>query len=469
MTVFAGHAMSRSETATLLIAQFVLAIAPATLSGAQQESAPTFRTNVREVLVPVVVTDQKGHYVADLKGSDFKVIEDGALQDIRAVSSSSDPGFANALKAAPVFRDGRQPVSTDAEPGETGRTYLICVDTLHSAFENFARVRETISKVLASEEGHGSRYALVTLGKEFKVQQQPANDASQIAATARSRDFANAIQQSEAANISAFVRRFRDLMQGYCANCACSATGQSVDAPTCSLYKGQVQGALASFGERTSALTANFLAQLQQLVKAAASLPGARTVVLISDGFNRFPGRELYAILQAYGPSNSTLPHLEPRDMAPEMESILRFATEYNVVIYTLDSRGVYVAASAGAGQDASTPFSSPALNDSASASPQSSAAASMASGRELMTVGRENTDGMALLARATGGLFFEHSNDLAKGLRTALEDGRRYYVLAYISKNQSLDGRYRKIEVQVNGRKKLRVIAKAGYWTEKE
>lgn len=472
--------MLKNFVAGLLIAAMVLLSSTLLARGWRQENAvqqpnsPTFRANVREVLVPVVVTDQKAHYVTDLKASDFKILEDGVPQDLVSVSSSTDPALAQLLNAAPVFRDAAPllpnvaPTSSQAPTG-IQRTYLLCVDTLHSAFGNFSSVRDAISKVLAHENGEDSRYGLLTIGKEIRIEQQPTSNASQVAATARSREFTKAIQDSETANMSFLVRQFKELMQRYCTNCACSATGKNADSPACSLYKGQVRGALVSFGERESVLTRDFLSQLQQLVRAAAAIPGARTVVLISDGFNRFPGRELYAIMQAYGPQDSSM-RINPRDTGTEMEGVLRLATEYNIAFYTLDSRGLYTAASTpGSGQDASTPFSSPTLNDSGSASTQSVAMGSLAADRELLMVAHENTDGMAMLARATGGLFFENNNDLAKGLRTALEDGHRYYVLAYVSKNNAPDGKYRKIDVQVNGGKNVRITAKAGYWAEKE
>lgn len=85
--------------------------------------------------------------------------------------------------------------------------------------------------------------------------------------------------------------------------------------------------------------------------------------------------------------------------------------------------------------------------------------------GRQTASVARENADILAELAHETGGLFFQNSNDLTKGIRRAFADGHEYYVLAYVSKNRDLDGKYRKITVEVNNNHKLRVIAKAGYW----
>jgi VWFA-related protein len=86
---------------------------------------------------------------------------------------------------------------------------------------------------------------------------------------------------------------------------------------------------------------------------------------------------------------------------------------------------------------------------------------------RNEITVARENTDGLAELARETGGLFFENNNDLLKGIRKAVADGREHYVLAYVPSNKKLDGTYRKILVEVKDRH-FQVHAKPGYWATK-
>jgi VWFA-related protein len=70
----------------------------------------------------------------------------------------------------------------------------------------------------------------------------------------------------------------------------------------------------------------------------------------------------------------------------------------------------------------------------------------------------------LAQLARETGGTFYENNNDLLKGIRQSVEDGREYYILSYIPDNAAMDGKYRRIQVAVHGRN-LHVRAKAGYW----
>ena len=42
----------------------------------------------------------------------------------------------------------------------------------------------------------------------------------------------------------------------------------------------------------------------------------------------------------------------------------------------------------------------------------------------------------MDQLARATGGVYYHEGADMLKEFRSALADGREFYVLAYVPKN---------------------------------
>jgi len=70
----------------------------------------------------------------------------------------------------------------------------------------------------------------------------------------------------------------------------------------------------------------------------------------------------------------------------------------------------------------------------------------------------------MEQLARATGGVYFRSNGDLPKQFRSALADGREYYVLSYVPKNDARDGKFRTITVEASG-KNLTIRAKPGYW----
>jgi VWFA-related protein len=181
------------------------------------------------------------------------------------------------------------------------------------------------------------------------------------------------------------------------------------------------------------------------------TMPTTRTIVFISDGFNRQPGNELYAILQASSPGDRSF-EFNPLDTQDLLNKVIRIAVANDVRFYTLDSRGLYVLGSLdGSTWDAS-----------------SRAGGSEAIDRAEMNTARQNTDGLAELARETGGLFFENNNDLLKGIQRAFADGRQHYVLAYVPSNTALDGTYRKIQVDVK-RRGVHINAKPGYWAPKK
>jgi hypothetical protein len=81
---------------------------------------------------------------------------------------------------------------------------------------------------------------------------------------------------------------------------------------------------------------------------------------------------------------------------------------------------------------------------------PSAATAAIESVDRGAATGARENADVLAQRAHETGGFFFENSNDLAKGTSRAIADTREYYLFADVSKNDTFDGKYRRITVEV-------------------
>ena len=53
----------------------IVAFAASVQNASPRADVPIIKTNVRQVLVPVVVTDKSGHYVSDLGREDFTVFE----------------------------------------------------------------------------------------------------------------------------------------------------------------------------------------------------------------------------------------------------------------------------------------------------------------------------------------------------------------------------------------------------------
>ena len=443
--------------------------------GAAASQPTVIRTEVSQVLVPVVVTDRRGHHVPSLKASDFEVLEDGQPQKIVALGTEStapmpvsiDPGAAGAA-ASSGGAPGRGAAVAPANPKLPSMTYMILVDTLHSSPGNFAHVRDALGKFFEKETATDSQYEVVALGREPHMVQNSTRDIAVAVAAVRAKSFSNLVLESEGRNLAEAADQITALMRAYCVACACTSAGTTRDGPGCPSAKARVEGFLNNFGERMFLLNQTFLRQLNAIVTAVANLSTSRTILFISDGFNRFPGRELYGTVAGYGPMTLSF---NPRDTQPELEAVLKLATKSDIKFYTFDSRGLYtVNLAPGSGFDAGSSSRKTSMQVDGGAargggdSPNLAAGVPEAVTSQALSAARESTDVLSEFARQTGGLFFENNNDLLKELQQAVADGREYYVLSYVPENKAMDGMYRKIVVTVKD-PKWRVKAKAGYW----
>jgi hypothetical protein len=74
---------------------------------------------------------------------------------------------------------------------------------------------------------------------------------------------------------------------------------------------------------------------------------------------------------------------------------------------------------------------------------------------------------GLGQLARDTGGFLVRDTNAIARGLRAAQEDLGAYYLVEYEPSNRLWDGRFRRIEIEVD-RPGVHVQARQGYYAVK-
>lgn len=162
----------------------------------------------------------------------------------------------------------------------------------------------------------------------------------------------------------------------------------------------------------------NALLVLQDVIRRMASLPGQRSVLLVSSGF-LLGDRRLDSV------------------------DVMDRAIRSNVVINTLDARGLYV----------DTAFK--ADNSGGHVTYQ----------RET---DRLRDDILRDLADATGGTFIHNTNDLLGGIRRLASAPEYIYILAFSPKGLKHDGKYHPLKVTVT-EPKLTVFARKGYFAPKE
>jgi len=447
-----------------ILAAFVLLVLNSALLAQEALPSPTASTikvEVRQVLVPVVVTDRKGHHVTGLKASDFRVLEEGVPQKVVAFSTEAE-GASDLFQPQPVTATPTLPPAPPSSPPGVNptprRTYLICIDTLNSAFGNFAQVRGALRKLFREERSPDSQYALLALGRQVMIIQNLTRDPVAMLAAIDNKDLTKAIQQSESTNLLRQESELTQKLGEYCRKCSCdgsrpptSRTSSGTDV-VCSGEWAKIEMWGGSAAQERTTQIRELLRDLRRLAEQLSRLPGKRSLILVSDGFNLRPGRDLFGLMAVYVQDPGVLLHNPAESLEPEVQEILRAAAARDVTFYTLDSRGLYGGPSVG--YDATSDYHPtretyvvlPALQ------------------QEKETMALEDESAMRELAEATGGVFFHNSNDLLKGMRQSFTDGREYYVLAYASANQTADGRFREIKVEVKGRNLL-VRAKRGYW----
>jgi VWFA-related protein len=425
--------------------------------------APTIRVETRQVLVPVIVTDRKGHYIKNLTAADFHIYDDGVEQKIVALNTQA--GVASSyFPPQPVELSSKLPerLTLPSEgKGLPPSTYLICLDSLDSAFSNYTQVRRALEKLFRDQQASDAHYGLVILGRQTRIIQNLTTDPATILAALNGSELTGAITESETTKRTQEEVELTQILTRYCANCDCS--GQNPSTQNVSFCSGDwhaIEGWAAAHAESRRWVTVDFLNDLRGLVERLGEVPGKRTIIYVSDGFNVQPGRELFGLMAAYTRCQGVLVDNTAKAVEPEIRQVVRAAQMRDVSFYTLDSRGVYTVSAFEINQTpAVDPFPSQRRVTGSALGPTY---ANVQLDRQ--TVATENQSALQELAAETGGDFFRNSNDYLKGLRQALDDGDAYYLLAYTPTSLIADGKFHEIKVNV-GQKNVMVRAKKGYY----
>lgn len=418
----------------------------------------TIRVDVRQVLVPVVVTDKKGHHVGGLRASDFRIFEDGVEQKIASFSTSvaASVDDIGALSRGPAG-EGR------GGQGGPRRTFVICIDTLHASPSSAARIRQALESLFEKEKPEDAQYVLIGIGRRLQVLVPATTNPLGLLVKIRGKEWEGAMGGLDASALAAQLAGIRRRMDEFCKRCACGTDSRRSNCdPEIDTLKQSIDQEAAQW----AAATHGMVEQFQSVVEELAKLPTGRTLILVSDGFPTDARREFYETVAEYLPDR---PQFKVDNSAlPELRHALQVAAARNITIDTIDARGGSTA-SLGGGMDAGNASGAAGdysvLGTNRSSGPvRRVAPVDVVADTQSTSVAPDRSAAMDRLARATGGISYPAGGDLLKQLRGALADGREYYMIAYVPKNGALDGRFRAITVE-SMRPNLTIRAKAGYW----
>lgn len=412
---------------------------PASVAGrsetaASASEAATIQVNVRQVLVPVVVTDKRGQHVTGLTQSDFQVLEDGIEQKITSFVSER----VDVLTEHGPDGPGRATDRT-AQPTPAGArcTYLICLDAMHASFKSFVQARKALKKLFGAERAADSQYVLLAVGRTTDVLDGPTSDPSKVLATLDGSDFQKTFSKSLKISSQAVLSDFENELKAVREAC-------DRNDPSCEVRMNALPLRASAIEEYERFATTQFLRQFRSVVERMAQIQGRRMLILISDGFVLAPGEIPFRLLAAYFPNLRSTRSLER--IQDEIEPIFKLAEKVNVPIYTIDARGLYAPPAFDASRGNVSTYFAPNID------------------RALSGIASDEGATLLEIASATGGTAFHDRNDLLAGLQRAFADGREYYMLSYTPSNETQDGKFRRIEVKVRNRGVV-VSAKRGYW----
>jgi VWFA-related protein len=406
------------------------------LANKQPDEAP-IRVDVRQVVVPAVVTDAEGHHIPGLTRADFQVFENDVEQQITAFSVESVAAGAAKPAAVVAAAETRAPPERKKM---VRRTYLICLDTLHAEVGNLPRVRQALETMFMAEQSGDAQYIVMAVGRKVEILHNATTDPASVVKAIQGSNFAKLYQSGTRSERDAELARFRRELEDV--QTACNNRE-----PSCRVRRDQLPELADQLAKLEEAETATFLRQIGSLVEQLARAHDRRTVILFSDGFEMTPGRQVFDLLSSYFPEIRSAKLRTVARLQGALEPVLRLAANSNITIQTIDTRGLYTQDSLKAQNAATNARMAPALLQSMN---QSASAA----GGTLVEI-----------AAATGGTAFQNSNDFLRGLQRAFSDGREYYMLAYTPSSPPPDGKFRTISVRLRKHEKLIVNAKRGYW----
>jgi VWFA-related protein len=386
------------------------------------EALTTLRVNVNLVPVSVVLRDAQGHAVGNFVKDNFRLFDEGRPQVITRFSVESAMHSlpeAGGDTAAPVRSEGTvQPITNQTRPAAPERDTAYLFDDVHSTLAELASARDAAVRHLSSLPT-GERAAVFTISGTVVV--DFTDDREKLLAGVRSLRPHPTIPENDCPPISHYMA---DLMLNQHDPDAGRIAVQEVeDCALRSLVSGPEAARLANAKaievlDAGNAESKNALAVLNGVIRRTGSIPGQRTIVLVSPGF------------LALTPATHE-----------DVMKIVDGAVRSGIIINTLDAGGLVAAGFTGSSTD---------LEGSQFHSAEAEA----------------RRDVMLDFASGTGGIFFHNNNNLDEGFRRTADVPEFLYVLGFSP--QKLDGKFHKLKVTLNSASRFELQTRRGYYAVK-
>ena len=407
-------------------ALLVLAVGSAwgqTAEMSSKESSVTFKSSTNLVPVPVVVRDSSGHAIGNLAIDDFQLFDNGKPQMISKFTVEKLTIAVNTTIPHPsVATDKPAATGAMAEANTDGipdRFVAYVFDDLHMSQSDLVYTRDAAKRQIDSAAHALERSAIYTTSGQ-QMQEFTSNpDKLHSALAALGTGHATATKAAMQMSCPPMTFYMGDMISNkHDSSALAIAVADAMKCANLSPEQIEVARRMAQSAARDAVLngdrdTGSALDALRAVVARMASMPGQRTIVMVSPGF------------------------LVLDDRRDEQTALIERAIHSNVVIGALDARGLYTENGI---PDASEPNVNPATIN------QKSSYRVM----EAMV----QSDIMATLAEGTGGTFYHGTNDYNEGIARTAAAPEYLYILGFSPLDLKLDGKYHNLKVTLKSPK---------------
>ena len=401
----------------------------------QMDSAAAFKVRVNLVQVRVIVRDSSGKPINNLTRQDFLLYDQGKLQTIGNFSvETPETRLQRAAAVAKTQEDASPPGDANGNkvPVLPERFVALVFDDTHLSLQDATWARSQAGRFLDST-GPTDRVAIYTTSGQNTLEftsDKPALHRAILGVVPRP-----LTPQASGAECPEITHYMADQIENkHDTTAQAVAIEETVQCQFNGDETKQSQAASIVLSAVLRALSAGDIENeftyrhLEDVLRRLSSMPGERIMLLVSPGF----------LL--------TTEYLDE-------SGVIDRANRANVVINTLDARGLYA-------PDVMGDISRPSSDSFRTA------------GQKTMyrvAAQQENQYVLGDLAYGTGGTFFHNSNDLQGGLQLAGLAPEVSYVLAFSPQNRKMDGQYHLLRVELAKKSKYSIQARRGYYAPRK
>jgi VWFA-related protein len=391
------------------------------------QDRPTFRVQVDLVTNDVVIRDEKGNFISDLKPEEFRVYEDGVLQDLASMTVVTGGRVYNPM-SAPVAAapEGIILPRKRAVSDVSGRIFLFFVDDQHLQFGNTGRVRELFKKISKELVHDGDLFGIVSSGPS-SIAVDMTYDKTRIDEAIKKMT-GNELKPTEIINGAGGPGGPSEIR--YRAHVAFSTMSDALKNLEAVHNRRKAIIWVSDGYDFAPFKDARFGTMDPNSPFAQSDSARARNQAATSDGQQFDPNSDPNIRQQ------QQQEQFADADLSRELYEITQSANRANTTIYTIDPRGLV----------------GPLPDLDENVDPQ-----------QWSEFVRKSQDSLRTLAEETGGLAVVNTNDFNKALKRVDAETSDYYVLGYYSKNPDILKRRRTVVVQLT-RPGLSVWARKEY-----